>query len=75
MSAAVEPNRLIPLPEFSRITGEGRSTIYQAIQRGEILAVKVGRMTRFSELDAYRRVEARIAAARAASERQSEPAA
>lgn len=71
MSAAVEPNRLIALPEFSRITGEGRSSVYQAIARGEILAVKVGRMTRFSELDAYRRVQERIEAARAAGERQS----
>ncbi len=71
MGAAVEPNRLIDITELGRVTGEGRTSLYQAIARGEILAVKVGRMTRFSELDAYRRVQERIDAARAASERLS----
>lgn len=74
MSVAVEPNRLIDVAEWSKITGEGRSSAYKAIQRGEVLAIKVGRMTRFSELEAYRRVEERIAAAKAVSGRQGETA-
>ena len=35
----------VRIPEACRITGIGRSKLYELIQSGEIRAIKVGRMT------------------------------
>ena len=57
-------DRLIPIAERSRITGEGRSTIYERMKAGQITVVKDGSRTLFSEADAYAHVQAKLAAAR-----------
>ena len=74
MTAVAERDRLIDLSERARITGEGRSTIYERIKAREVTVVKLGRRTLFSEAEAYEFVKAKLEAARAAGERQSEPA-
>ena len=57
-------DRLIPIAERSRITGEGRSTIYERMKAGQITVVKDGRRTLFSEAEAYAHVQAKLATAR-----------
>jgi excisionase family DNA binding protein len=61
-------DRLIDLPEHNRLTGLGRSTTYELMKLGIFRAVKLGRMTRFSENEAFAWVEAQKA--KAAGERQ-----
>ena len=57
-------DRLIDIHERSRITGEGRSTIFARIKAGQITAVKDGRRTLFSEAEAFAHVQAKLATAR-----------
>ena len=66
MISVAERDRLISLAERSRITGEGRSTIYERIKARQITVVKDGRRTLFSEAEAYAWVESKLAAARRA---------
>lgn len=65
MTAIADRDRLIPLSERSRITGEGRSTLYERIKAKEVTVVKLGRRTMVSEADAYAFVQAKLQAARA----------
>ena len=67
-ATAAERDRLIPLAERSAITGESRSVIYERIKLNELTAVKLGRRTMFSEAEAFAFVQAKLKAARAASE-------
>jgi predicted DNA-binding transcriptional regulator AlpA len=66
-TAVADRDRLIDLNERSRITGEGRSTIYERIKAREVTVVKLGRRTLFSEAEAYAFVKAKLEAARSAS--------
>lgn len=64
MTATDERDRLISLADRSRITGEGRSTIYERIKARQITVVKDGWRTLLSEAEAYAWVQAKLAAAR-----------
>lgn len=57
-------DRLIDVAERCRITGEGRSTLYERIKRGEVTVVKLGRRTLFSEQEAFAFVQSQLEAAR-----------
>ena len=53
--------RLIALPEVSRITSLKKTALYQLIAAGELRPVKLGRKTVFSEAEILAWVEQRLA--------------
>jgi predicted DNA-binding transcriptional regulator AlpA len=64
MDTDTKRDRLIDLSERCRITGEGRSTLYERMKRQEVTVVKLGRRTLFSEAEAYAFVQQQLEAAR-----------
>lgn len=57
-------DRLISIDERCKITGEGRSTLYERMKRKELTVVKLGRRTLLSELESYSFVQQQLEAAR-----------
>ena len=53
--------RLIALPEVSRITSLKKTALYQLIAAGELRPVKLGRKTVFAEAEINAWVEQRLA--------------
>lgn len=45
----------LTIPDAVKVSGLSRTTIYEALKRGDLTAVKAGRRTliRFGDLDAY----------------------
>ena len=58
----IQRDRLIDMGQFMEITGLGRSSLYNRMAAGEIVPVKAGRRTLFSEVEAYAFVQAQLAA-------------
>ncbi len=54
-------SRLIGIAEVKQITSLGRTSIYEAIGRGEFKPAKLGRKTVFSESEIVAWVNARLA--------------
>lgn len=54
--------RLISLPQVTQITSLRKTSIYEAIDRGEFRPIKLGRKTVFSEAEIAAWVNARLAA-------------
>lgn len=52
-----EVSRLLTREEVSQLIGRKRTSIHYAVQRGELVAVKLGRSLRFRPEDVQRYIE------------------
>jgi len=59
MNAVATP-RLIEIPEVTRLTSLRKTSIYEAIKRGEFRPIRLGRKTVFAEAEILAWVSARI---------------
>ncbi len=66
MQETQQPTRLIALPETSRKTCLGKTKIYALINAGELLPIKLGRKTVFSEQEVDAWIEKQISNRKAA---------
>ena len=53
--ATDRPRRLLTGPEVEEILGKKRTSIFEAVRRGDLVAVRLGRSLRFrpEDVDAY----------------------